>query len=141
MCIRDRVESFEAEALENAGVDVNGALAPRYRSTYFNHIFAGGYSADYWSYLWAEVLDADGFQAFIDTGAAVGESNAGDHGAGDADATTDLDADDVRFAGERFRRIILSRGASIDFEDAFWMFRGQQRSVRPLLQRRGLSQG
>ena len=136
-----QIESFEAEALENAGVDVNGALAPRYRSTYFNHIFAGGYSADYWSYLWAEVLDADGFQAFIDTGAAVGESHAGDNGAGDADATTDLDADDVRFAGERFRRIILSRGASIDFEDAFWMFRGQQRSVQPLLQRRGLSQG
>lgn len=127
-----QVESFEAEALERAGVDVNGALAPRYRSAYFNHIFAGGYSADYWSYLWAEVLDADGFQAFVDTGAAVGESN---------DATADLDDDDVRFAGERFRRIILSRGASIDFEDAFWMFRGQQRSVQPLLDRRGLSQG
>lgn len=126
-----QVESFEAEALERAGVDVNGALAPRYRSAYFNHIFAGGYSADYWSYLWAEVLDADGFQAFVDTGAAVGESN---------DAA-DLDDDDVRFAGERFRRIILSRGASIDFEDAFWMFRGQQRSVQPLLDRRGLSQG
>ncbi|MCG7258790.1 MULTISPECIES: M3 family metallopeptidase [unclassified Corynebacterium] len=127
-----QVESFEAEALERAGVGVNGALAPRYRSAYFNHIFAGGYSADYWSYLWAEVLDADGFQAFVDTGAAVGESN---------DATADLDEDDVRFAGERFRRIILSRGASIDFEDAFWMFRGQQRSVQPLLDRRGLSQG
>lgn len=126
-----QVESFEAEALERAGVDVNGALAPRYRSAYFKHIFAGGYSADYWSYLWAEVLDADGFQAFVDTGAAVGESN---------DAA-DLDDDDVRFAGERFRRIILSRGASIDFEDAFWMFRGQQRSVQPLLDRRGLSQG
>lgn len=131
-----QVESFEAEALERAGVDVNGALAPRYRSAYFNHIFAGGYSADYWSYLWAEVLDADGFQAFVDTGAAVGES-----GTDSNDATADPDDDDVRFAGERFRRIILSRGASIDFEDAFWMFRGQQRSVQPLLDRRGLSQG
>ncbi|MGJ4075003.1 M3 family metallopeptidase [Corynebacterium macclintockiae] len=131
-----QVEAFEAEALERAGVDVNGALAPRYRSAYFNHIFAGGYSADYWSYLWAEVLDADGFQAFVDTGAAVGES-----GTESNDATPVLDDDDVRFAGERFRRIILSRGASIDFEDAFWMFRGQQRSVQPLLHRRGLSQG
>ncbi|MGJ4096106.1 M3 family metallopeptidase [Corynebacterium macclintockiae] len=131
-----QVEAFEAEALERAGVDVNGALAPRYRSTYFNHIFAGGYSADYWSYLWAEVLDADGFQAFVDTGAAVGESITESN-----DATPVLDDDDVRFAGERFRRIILSRGASIDFEDAFWMFRGQQRSVQPLLHRRGLSQG
>ncbi|MGJ4051002.1 M3 family metallopeptidase [Corynebacterium macclintockiae] len=131
-----QVEAFEAEALERAGVDVNGALAPRYRSAYFNHIFAGGYSADYWSYLWAEVLDADGFQAFVDTGAAVGES-----GTNSNDATPVLDDDDVRFAGERFRRIILSRGASIDYEDAFWMFRGQQRSVQPLLHRRGLSQG
>lgn len=131
-----QVEAFEAEALERAGVDVNGALAPRYRSAYFNHIFAGGYSADYWSYLWAEVLDADGFQAFVDTGAAVGESITESN-----DATPVLDDDDVRFAGERFRRIILSRGASIDFEDAFWMFRGQQRSVQPLLHRRGLSQG
>ncbi|MDK8869618.1 M3 family metallopeptidase [Corynebacterium macclintockiae] len=131
-----QVEAFEAEALERAGVDVNGALAPRYRSAYFNHIFAGGYSADYWSYLWAEVLDADGFQAFVDTGAAVGEFDTESN-----DATPVLDDDDVRFAGERFRRIILSRGASIDFEDAFWMFRGQQRSVQPLLHRRGLSQG
>ena len=138
----EQVERFEAEALERAGVDVNGALAPRYRSAYFNHIFAGGYSADYWSYLWAEVLDADGFQAFVDTGAAVGESGqAGESGAESNDATADLDDDDVRFAGERFRRIILSRGASIDFEDAFWMFRGRQRSVQPLLHRRGLSQG
>ena len=88
------------------------------------------------------MLDADGFQAFVDTGAAVGESGqAGESGAESNDATADLDDDDVRFAGERFRRIILSRGASIDFEDAFWMFRGRQRSVQPLLHRRGLSQG
>ena len=128
------VERFEQRALENAGVQVDGKLSPRYRSAYFNHIFAGGYSADYWSYLWAEVLDADGFQAFVDTGAAHGEESADN-----PDAQVDLDHSDVRFAGERFRRMILSRGATIDFEDAFWMFRGRERSVEPLLQRRGLS--
>ncbi len=120
--VTDVVE-FERRALEDAGLAVPG-LAPRYSSTYFNHIFAGGYSADYWSYLWAEVLDADGFQGFVDT---------------DAAGTEHPDADDVRFAGDRFRRMILSRGATIDYDDAFWMFRGQQRSVEPLLRRRGLA--
>lgn len=147
------VEAFEAEALAEAGVDMDGAIAPRYRSSYFNHIFAGGYSADYWSYLWAEVLDADGFQAFVDTGAARGDAESADSAESaesaergenaDADdaaeAAVTIDPDDVRFAGDRFRRMILSRGATIDYEDAFWMFRGQQRSVEPLLRRRGLS--
>lgn len=123
--VTDVVE-FERRALEDAGVAVPG-LAPRYSSTYFNHIFAGGYSADYWSYLWAEVLDADGFQGFVDTGAATGI------------AGSPLDPDDVRFAGDRFRRMILSRGATIDYDDAFWMFRGRLRSVEPLLHRRGLT--
>lgn len=126
----DDVDEFERRALETAGVTVESAIAPRYRSAFFNHIFAGGYSADYWSYVWAEVLDADGFQAFVDTGAARREIS---------DAQLEIDPDDVRFAGERFRRMILSRGATIDYTDAFWMFRGQEKSVEPLLQRRGLS--
>ena len=126
------VEAFERAALEAAGVDMEGHLVPRYRSAYFNHIFAGGYSADYWSYLWAEVLDADGFQAFVDTGAASG-------GVEKEDGAKEVDPDDVRFAGDRFRRMILSRGATIDYDDAFWMFRGMQRSVEPLLKRRGLA--
>jgi peptidyl-dipeptidase Dcp len=131
------VEAFEAEALASAGVgrDVLPALAPRYSSAYFNHIFAGGYSADYWSYLWAEVLDADGFEGFVDTDAARGAAGADAH-VGDVPA---IDPDDVRFAGDRFRRMILSRGATIDYDDAFWMFRGKQRSVEPLLRRRGLA--
>ena len=127
------VEEFERRTLEEAGVDMESALAPRYRSAYFNHIFAGGYSADYWSYLWAEVLDADGFQAFVDTGAARGGVENND------EQETAIDPDDVRFAGDRFRRMILSRGATIDYDDAFWMFRGMQRSVEPLLARRGLT--
>lgn len=126
----DDVDAFEQRALEEAGVDMEGVMTPRYRSAYFNHIFAGGYSADYWSYLWAEVLDADGFQAFVDTGAARGEAS---------ENSESIDPDDVRFAGDRFRRMILSRGATIDYDDAFWMFRGMQRSVGPLLARRGLA--
>ena len=138
------VEEFEANALQRAGVDMNGMISPRYRSAYFNHIFAGGYSAGYWSYLWAEVLDADGFQAFVDTGAAhgdtaVAEDESASEGADVAGETSEeIDPDDVRAAGDRFRRMILSRGATIDYEDAFWMFRGQQKSVQPLLRRRGL---
>ena len=130
------VAAFEKDALESAGfgADVLPALSPRYSSTYFNHIFAGGYSADYWSYLWAEVLDADGFQGFVDTDAA-----RGDEGGGRPGAVAEIDPDDVRFAGDRFRRMILSRGATIDYDDAFWMFRGKQRSVAPLLHRRGLA--
>ena len=148
------VEDFERAAVEAAGVDLDGLIAPRYRSSYFNHIFAGGYSAGYWSYLWAEVLDADGFQAFVDTGAARGDVAEDQIAQGTADVTghegsersgaaasadaIEIDPEDVRFAGERFRRMILSRGATIDYEDAFWMFRGQQRDAKPLLRRRGL---
>ncbi|WP_291478946.1 M3 family metallopeptidase [Corynebacterium sp.] len=127
------VVAFEKAVLESAGLgeDVLPALAPRYSSAYFNHVFAGGYSADYWSYLWAEVLDADGFEGFVDTDAARGDSRSDD--------VREIDPDDVRFAGDRFRRMILSRGATIDYDDAFWMFRGKQRSVEPLLRRRGLA--
>lgn len=126
------IAAFEQEALEQVGI-TDLAIAPRYASTYFNHIFAGGYSADYWSYLWAEVLDADGFEGFVDTDAAVSPAAGADTGA------VNVDLDDVRFAGERFRRMILSRGATIDYDDAYWMFRGKQRSVEPLLRRRGLA--
>ena len=107
------VGEFEQRALEDAGLDV-AHLAPRYRSTYFNHIFAGGYSAGYYSYLWAEALDADGFDWFR------GE-------------------EDRRAAGEQFREHILSRGASLDYTDAFRRLRGRDKDVTPLLRRRGLA--
>lgn len=136
------VEAFECEALEVAGIDFGqnagvdkATLVARYRSGYFNHIFAGGYGSAYWSYLWAEALDADGFQTFIDTGAAHDITS---ESAPSIAAAEPLSSDDVRFAGERFRRMILSRGASIDYKDAYWMFRGKELSVEPLLRRRGL---
>ena len=109
----EAVAEFEAEALRAAGLDYP-LIAPRYRSTYFNHIFAGGYSAGYYSYLWAEALDADGFEWF-------------------------KDQSDLRAAGQKFRDVILSKGASRDFTEAYREFRGRDKDVAPLLKRRGLA--
>ena len=109
----EAVAEFEAEALRAAGLD-NPLIAPRYRSTYFNHIFAGGYSAGYYSYLWAEALDADGFEWF-------------------------KKQSDLRAAGQKFREVILSKGASRDFTEAYREFRGRDKDVTPLLKRRGLA--
>ena len=109
----EAVAEFEAETLCAAGLD-NPLIAPRYRSTYFNHIFAGGYSAGYYSYLWAEALDADGFEWF-------------------------KEQSDMRAAGQKFREVILSKGASRDFTEAYREFRGRDKDVTPLLKRRGLA--
>ena len=106
----EAIAEFEAEALRAAGLD-NELIAPRYRSTYFNHIFAGGYSAGYYSYLWAEALDADGFEWF-------------------------KEQTDLREAGQKFRDVILSKGASRDFTEAYREFRGRDKDVAPLLKPR-----
>ncbi|QGU01587.1 Peptidyl-dipeptidase dcp [Corynebacterium kalinowskii] len=106
------IEAFEAAALVAAGLDVEH-LKARYQTSYFNHIFGGGYSAGYYSYLWAEVLDADGFDWFSTQ-------------------------DDLRVAGQRFRDLVLSRGASRDYTAAFTELRGRERDITPLLRRRGL---
>ena len=95
------------------GLDVDG-LEPRYRSTWFNHIFAGGYSAGYYSYLWAEALDADGYEMIADEGIN-------------------------RATGQKFRDEILSQGSSRDYAEAYRAFRGRDKDTRPLLQRRGLA--
>lgn len=116
------IAQFEREALERAGLVVDH-LKPRYQSTYFNHVFGGGYAAGYYSYLWAEALDADGFDWFAEQGATG------------ADAT----AEAVRVAGLRFRDLILSRGAARDYTEAFEQLRGRAKDVAPLLKRRGLA--
>lgn len=125
----EAVAEFEAAALREAGLD-NPYIAPRYRSTYFNHIFAGGYSAGYYSYLWAEALDADGFSWFEEQGAAGSA-------AAEADSTSAAEA--ARAAGQRFRDIVLSKGASRDFTEAYRELRGRDKDVTPLLKRRGLT--
>ncbi|WP_410615223.1 M3 family metallopeptidase [Amycolatopsis sp. lyj-109] len=114
--VDDRVEEvqrFETEALVKAGVAVD-AIPPRYRTTYFAHIFSGGYSAGYYSYIWSEVLDADTVQWFRDNGGLT------------------------RANGDHFRRTLLGRGGSIDPMDAFRAFRGRDPEIEPLLARRGL---
>ena len=107
------IDAFEDNVLREYGLNVEG-LEPRYRSTWFNHIFAGGYSAGYYSYLWAEALDADGYQLVAEEGIN-------------------------RRTGAKFREAILSKGSSRDYAEAYRAFRGRDKDTRPLLQRRGLA--
>lgn len=107
------IDAFEDNVLREYGLNVEG-LEPRYRSTWFNHIFAGGYSAGYYSYLWAEALDADGYQLVAEEGIN-------------------------RETGAKFREAILSKGSSRDYAEAYRAFRGRDKDTRPLLQRRGLA--
>ncbi|MEU6409863.1 M3 family metallopeptidase [Microbispora sp. NPDC046933] len=107
------VEEFERRALRDAGVDLP-AVPPRYRSMYFAHIWASGYSAGYYSYIWSEVLDADTVEWFNENGGLRREN------------------------GDTFRRALLSRGGSVDSMTAFRDFRGRDPEITPLLDRRGL---
>jgi peptidyl-dipeptidase Dcp len=106
--------AFEAEALHKAGVDF-APVPPRYRSFYFSHAFAGGYSAGYYSYIWSEVLDADTAEWIKQHGGLKREN------------------------GDRFRGMLLSRGGSADALDLFKNFVGRDPYIEPLLERRGLS--
>ena len=103
---------FEAESLNKMGL-IN-EIAPRYRSTYFSHIFSGGYSAGYYSYLWSDILGADAFEAFKENGIF--------------DQTT----------AEAFRNNILSQGGSEDPMLLYKQFRGKEAGIDPLLRSRGL---
>ncbi|WP_040354140.1 M3 family metallopeptidase [Corynebacterium caspium] len=118
------ITEFEAEALSAAGLN-SDTVAPRYRSTYFNHIFGGGYAAGYYSYLWSEALDADGFAWFQEVGAA--------------NSTDSEQLAKMRIAGARFRDLILAKGAASDYQQAFKDLRGRDKDVTPLLKRRGLA--
>ncbi len=108
------VEAFEAAALEAAGVAL-ATVPPRYRSTYFSHIWSSGYSAGYYSYIWSEVLDADSVEWFKENGGLLREN------------------------GDHFRRTLLSRGGSVEALDLFRAFRGADPDIGPLLVRRGLN--
>ncbi|MBA3543372.1 MAG: M3 family metallopeptidase [Chthoniobacterales bacterium] len=107
--------AFEASALKKAGVDF-APVPPRYRTTYFSHAFAGGYSAGYYSYIWSEVLDADSVEWFKQNGGLKREN------------------------GDHFRDTLLSRGGSKDAMKLFHDFTGKDPYIEPLLDRRGLSQ-
>lgn len=111
------VGAFEQQALEAAGI-AHPLVPPRYRTTYFNHVFGGsGYAAAYYSYIWAEVLDADTVAWFGEHGGLRREN------------------------GDRFRREVLSRGGSVDAMTAYRAFRGRDPRIEPLLARLGLATG
>jgi peptidyl-dipeptidase Dcp len=110
----DDVEAFEAATFAAAGVDFP-LVGSRYRTSYFAHIFGGGYAAGYYSYIWSEVLDADTVEWFEEHGGLTREN------------------------GEHFRRTLLSRGGSRDPMESFREFRGRDARVEPLLERRGLT--
>ncbi|TKG92037.1 M3 family peptidase [Puteibacter caeruleilacunae] len=107
------VEKFENETLKAYGLIPE--IYSRYKSTYFQHIFTGGYSAGYYSYIWAEVLDADAFDAFKEKGIFNKEL-----------ATS-------------FRENVLSKGGTEDPMVLYKKFRGQEPSIDPLLAKRGLN--
>jgi peptidyl-dipeptidase Dcp len=109
----DGVLAFEAAILKKVGVDLP-TVPPRYRSTYFSHVFSGGYSAGYYSYIWAEVLDADTVDWFKSHGGLT------------------------RANGDRFRAKLLSRGGTADALGLFRDFTGGDPDIKPLLVRRGL---
>ncbi|WP_229455912.1 M3 family metallopeptidase [Massilia sp. KIM] len=108
------VLAFEAEALKKAGVDF-ALVPPRYRTTYFSHVFSGGYSAGYYGYLWAEKLDADTVNWFKENGGLT------------------------RKNGDHFRKMLLSRGGTMDAMQMYRNFRGKDAVIEPLLERRGLT--
>ena len=113
--LEEKVEdanAFEKEILQNLGLIPE--IASRYRSTYFAHIFAGGYSSGYYSYLWTEVLDADAFELFKEKGLF------------DAETANNL------------KTLIYSSGNTRDLMDQYRKFRGSDPKIEPLLERRGL---
>ncbi|MGN8027712.1 M3 family metallopeptidase [Microbacterium sp. 22242] len=109
----DDVAAFEAAALADIGLD-HPAVPTRYSSPYFAHVFSGGYSAGYYSYIWSEVLDADTVEWFRENGGLTREN------------------------GERFRRRLLAVGGARDPLEAYRDFRGRDAEIAPLLKRRGL---
>lgn len=107
------VDAFEREALQKFGV-AHPLVPPRYRTTYFSHVWPGGYSAGYYAYLWSEALAADAFACVMENG-GINRKN-----------------------GDRFRDLILSRGLTRDPMQMFADFRGRPLDTKALLKRRGL---
>lgn len=110
------VDAFERKSLEELGLEID-LVPPRYRSTYFNHIFSdpAGYSAGYYSYLWTEMLDRDSRKWFRENGGLT------------------------RANGDHYRQTVLSRGGTMDYFEMFENFAGRQPDVQPMLEARGLA--
>lgn len=107
------VDKFESKSL--AGRGLISQIPPRYRTTYFLHTMEGGYTAGYYSYIWAEVLDCDAYEAFKETGDIFNQKVA-----------------------EKYRKCILAPGCIDDAMDMYVNFRGKKPTIHPLLRNRGL---
>ena len=113
---KEDVDAFEVQALKAAGADFPN-VPPRYRSSYFLHIWSNGYAAGYYAYLWTQMLADDSYQWFVDHGGMT------------------------RANGQRFRDMILSRGHTLDYGEMFRAFYGKDPDIGPMLEHRGLAGG
>lgn len=111
--LKEDIGTFESNAMKKVGL--TDQIIPRYRSTYFNHIFAGGYSAGYYSYIWSGVLDTDAFSAFKETGDLFNPEKA-----------------------NSFRKNVLEKGGTEDPMVLYKRFRGAEPGIQALLKKRGL---
>lgn len=109
-------DAFETQSLRSDHIDLP-TVPPRYRSSYFMHIWGNGYAAGYYAYLWTEMLDDDAYQWFTEHGGLT------------------------RANGDRFRAMILSRGNTEDLDRMYRDFRGRAPSIEPMLEQRGLKEG
>ena len=107
------IDKFEDETLNDLGLIPE--IESRYRSTYFGHIFAGGYSSGYYSYLWTEVLEADAFEAFKDKGLFDKET------------------------ANKLKKYVYAAGNTDDLMTQYVRFRGKEPEIEPLLKKRGLN--
>jgi len=107
------IRRFEKTAMDKYGLI--SEITPRYRSTYFNHIWASGYAAGYYSYYWSEMLDADAFKAYKETGDIFNKEVA-----------------------SKFESEILSKGGTRDPREMYINFRGTEPTIDALLENRGL---
>jgi len=111
---KEDVDRFETEALKRTQLDMPD-VPPRYRSSYFMHIWSNGYAAGYYAYLWTEMLDDDAYHWFMENGGLT------------------------RANGQRFRDLILSRGHTEDYGTMFRAFYGKDPEIEPMLEHRGLT--
>ncbi|WP_130835018.1 peptidyl-dipeptidase Dcp [[Erwinia] mediterraneensis] len=108
-------DAFERQVLAQENIDL-AAVPPRYRSSYFQHIWGGGYAAGYYAYIWTQMLADDGYLWFVENGGLTREN------------------------GQRFREMILSRGNSCDLKALYQRWRGHEPRIEPMLKNRGLAE-
>jgi len=109
------VDAFETAALQKFNIAM-AEIPPRYRTTYFSHIWPGGYASSYYAYLWSEVIDDDAYAWFVENGGMT------------------------RANGQKFRDMVLSRGSTQEHADMYRAFRGRDPDVKYLIMERGLSE-